>query len=346
MQQNIKVIDLFSGVGGLTHGLELAGLNVVAGIDNDKHCEYGYNANNNAKFILKDITSATFEELNDLFKDATIKILVGCAPCQPYSKLNQKKDIDKSILAPFDKFSELITQIKPDIVFMENVRGIMQYDSFFDFIKNLTNNNYKIDYKVVNFADYGVAQNRKRFILLASRLGIINIPKSTHINKHITVRQIIGDLEPIEMGKNNINDPLHCSSKLNSLNLQRIKATPHNGGSQKSWSDELLLKCHQKATGQSFRSTYGRMFWDKPAPTLTTLCLGYGNGKYGHPEQNRAISLREAARIQSFPDSYKFVNYNQAIRSGIIARLIGNAVPIHFSRIIGNTIKQHAEAYE
>ncbi|OGL31047.1 DNA (cytosine-5-)-methyltransferase [Candidatus Saccharibacteria bacterium RIFCSPHIGHO2_02_FULL_47_12] len=339
--KNIKVIDLFSGIGGLTYGFKSAGLNVVAGIDNDSTCKYGYETSNKTRFILKDINDVSSEELEELYKDSDIKVLAGCAPCQPYSKLNQKGATDQKMM-PLKKFALLIREIKPDIVSMENVGGLVnkdKYPVFADFLAVLDELGYYYDYKVINTADYGVPQSRKRLVLLASRLGPISVPKPTH-EKHITLREIIGDLPKIEDGII-YSDPLHYARKLSPLNKKRIEATPKDGGTQKSWPDELILDCHKKESGKSFGSVYGRMWWDKPASTMTTQCIGIGNGRFGHPEQDRAISLREAARIQTFPDDYVFFDDNEEMTIGAIAKFIGNAVPVRLGEVLGTTIQEH-----
>lgn len=341
-KKDIKVIDLFSGIGGLTYGFKSAGLNVVAGIDNDATCEYGYKASNQTEFILKDIEDVTAKEIESLYGDADIKVLAGCAPCQPYSRLNQKGATSQK-MTPLKKFAELIKETQPHIVSMENVGGLTntkKYPVFEDFLNVLDELGYRYDYKVINTADYGVPQSRKRLVLLASRLGPISIPEPSH-KQHITLREAIGDLPPIRDGEVHSADSLHYARKLSPLNLKRVKATPKNGGTQKSWPEELVLDCHKKESGKTFSSVYGRMWWDKPGPTMTTQCIGIGNGRYGHPDQDRAISLREAARIQTFPDSYTFFNPKENIKVGMIAKFIGNAVPVRLGEVLGQSIVDH-----
>jgi len=343
---NIKVIDLFCGIGGLTHGLIKSGLNVVAGIDNDDTCKYGYEHNNNTQFINKDILDVTAEELNELFgKDEdTIRVLVGCAPCQPFSRLNIKKVTEKH-LQPLEKFAQLIKETKPDIVSMENVSGLAnteKYPVFRKFLDTLENNHYKVFHDVIDFADYGVPQHRKRLVLLASRYGEIELVKKTHPHKKVTVWDKIRKLDPIEDGEISRKDPFHRARKLNAINLARIKATPHDGGNSKNWSEELKLECHKAETGKTYRhSVYGRMKWDEPAPTMTTQCVGLGNGRFGHPDQDRAISLREAAMLQTFPKYYKFTKPGDPIFTRYIAKFIGNAVPVRIGVVIGKSIKGH-----
>lgn len=344
-KRDVKVIDLFCGIGGLSHGFVRKGFNVIAGIDNDKKCEFGYKYNNNAKFIEKNILDVSEKELQELYgNDNGLKILVGCAPCQPFSKLNLK-DITEKQLQPVEKFAQLISKVKPDVVSMENVKGLLKNPIFEDFLKTLKKNGYKYNYSIVDFSDYGVPQKRQRLVLLASRLGEISLMPPTHKNKKITVRDAIGHLDPLEDGKTNPKDPLHKARLLSPMNKKRIKATPKNGGNSRSWAKELMLECQKKESGETYRgSVYGRMYWDKPAPTMTTQCTGIGNGRYGHPEQNRAISIREAAIFQTFPKSYKFVAPGQKLITSEVSKFIGNAVPVRAGEVIAESIRQHLKA--
>ncbi|MEJ0021256.1 MAG: DNA cytosine methyltransferase [Candidatus Doudnabacteria bacterium] len=345
-RKRIKVIDLFCGIGGLTHGLIKEGIDVVAGIDNDSSCKFGYEYNNKTKFIDQDIINVTPQQIDKLFgpKNQTIRVLAGCAPCQPFSKLNLNK-ITKKQLEPLDKFARLIAETQPDIVSMENVSSLAnmkKYPVFAKFVKTLKQNNYNYKYEVVDVSEFGVPQRRKRLVLLASKFGNISLIKRTHINNRVTVRDVIADLEPLKDGDISNKDPLHRARKLNDINLRRIKATPVNGGNSKSWSEDLQLKCHKSESGKTYRSTvYGRMKWDQPAPTMTTQCIGLGNGRFGHPDQDRAISLREAALFQTFPMDYMFVDKKTSIVSKNIAKFIGNAVPVRLGSVIGKSIKEH-----
>lgn len=340
--KDAKVIDLFCGIGGLTHGFVKSGFDVVAGIDNDSECRYGYEYNNKASFIDKDIINVSAKELTDLYKNtAGPRILVGCAPCQPFSKLNLRK-ISKQQLQPLEKFAELVKETTPDIVSMENVKGLVKNPIFNKFLDVLSRNGYYYSYKIVDLSDYGVPQKRIRLVLLASRLGEISLIPPTHINKKKTVRDVIAKLEPIKDGEVSKKDTLHRTRRLSSLNKKRIKATPKDGGNSRSWSDDLILKCHKRKTGRTYRGTvYGRMSWDKPSPTMTTQCIGLGNGRYGHPEQDRAISLREAALFQTFPKNYRFTAPGEKVLMSQTARFIGNAVPVRVGEVIAKSIEKH-----
>ena len=353
-KKKLKVIDLFCGIGGLSHGLIKAGFDVVAGIDNDNSCRFGYEYNNETKFIHKDILEVSAQEIDRLFgeKSETIRVLVGCAPCQPFSKLNLKQIAEKQ-LGPLEKFAYLIEETLPDIVFMENVSGLAntkKYPIFKTFINTLTKNGYNFNknrkYKIIDVSDYGIPQSRKRLILLASRFGEIPLIKKTHKNKKVTVRDVIKDLEPIEAGEISKNDPLHRASRLSPKNLERIKSTRHDGGNSRSWEESLVLDCHKKESGKTYRGTvYGRMRWDAPAPTMTTQCNGLGNGRFGHPEQNRAISLREAAIFQTFPKDYEFSDPSKPVVVKHVAKFIGNAVPVELGSVIGKSIINHLEQH-
>lgn len=145
-------------------------------------------------------------------------------------------------------------------------------------------------------------------------------------------------------GEQNTSDPLHMSASLSELNFSRIKASSA-GGTWRDWPIELLADCHRKASGATYPSVYGRMEWDKPAPTITTQCFGYGNGRFGHPEQNRAISLREAAILQTFPADYKFAPEGSELRFNQMGRLIGNAVPVRLGEAIAKSFLTHINAY-
>ena len=330
-KNKIGVIDLFCGIGGLSHGMYKEGLDIIAGFDIDDTCKYAYEKNNKSTFYNQDIKTVTKEQISSLFKGYDIKVLAGCAPCQPFSSYAFKvKDKDKNKYDLLYEFGRIVEEVLPDIVTMENVAQILSFKQkpvLSDFVNLLERNQYHVDFKIVYCPDYGIPQTRKRIVLLASRLGEINLIPSTHKKKNYkTVRQTIGKLPPIEAGEICPTDPLHRARSLSELNLKRIRATPIKG-SWRDWDKDLILNCHKKDSGKSFGSVYGRMDWDEPAPTMTTLCTGLGNGRFGHPEQNRAISLREAAMFQTFPKGYKFFSPKESISITKASRYIGNAVP-------------------
>lgn len=344
-----KVIDLFCGIGGLSHGFVKENFDVVAGIDTDTTCKFAFEKNNNAIFIAKSITDICSSEINKIFGDTKTKILVGCAPCQNFSSYMFKdKDKENNKWKLLYEFSRVINEVQPEIVSMENVAQLINFKKapvFEDFISNLKLSGYHVYYEVVNCPDYGIPQSRKRLILLASKLGDIKLIPKTHTKEnYITVKDAIGSLSKIKDGEKDKIDPIHFSRKLTPINKKRIQSTPY-GGSWKDWDDDLKLTCHKKESGKSYPSVYGRMVWEKPSPTMTTHCVGYGNGRFGHPEQDRAISIREAALLQTFPLNYQFTENTETINSAVIARQIGNAVPVKLGQVVAQSIKEHLKEY-
>jgi DNA (cytosine-5)-methyltransferase 1 len=348
--KDFAVVDLFCGVGGLTHGFFQQKFNVSAGIDFDPTCEYAFKTNNNCKFIHKDITELTPKELLSLYPAGKRKILVGCAPCQPFSLYNSRnsnKDKSKSKDEKWKllySFAKIIENTEPEIISMENVPQLLKFDGgkiYNDFVSRLQKKHYKVTTFIVNAQDYGVPQRRRRLILFGSKHGQIElINKTTPGDKFITVREAIGHLPAVEDGVAHPKDPLHRARKLTELNKRRIQATSE-GGFWRDWDESLKLECHKRESGSTFRSVYGRMRWIDVAPTMTTYCVGLGNGRFGHPEQDRAITLREAALFQGFPIDYDFINPNAPFSSQTIARHIGNAVPVGLGAAIAASIKNH-----
>jgi DNA (cytosine-5)-methyltransferase 1 len=346
MPLKYSVVDLFCGIGGLSHGFVKEGFKVSAGIDFDLSCKFAYETNNNADFLHKDLTVTHSKEIEGLFPKGTLKILVGCAPCQAFSTYSQRyKSNDKWKL--LYSFSRFIREVRPAIVSMENVPNLLKYDRgavFNDFVENLKSLNYFVSYQIVNASDYGVPQNRKRLILFASQLGEVDFIRPTHTKRKVTVRNVIYNLPTVEDGIHHPEDRFHRARKLSPLNKRRIQATPEGGG-WKDWPEELLLECHKKDSGKTYRSVYGRMSWDDVAPTLTTQCTGLGNGRFGHPEQDRAITLREAALLQSFPLKYELFDPNLDLSTPALGRHIGNAVPVNLGRMVAKSIKNHLKKY-
>ncbi len=341
----VSAVDLFCGAGGLTHGLMQAGIKVEAGIDIDHLAEFAYMSNNpDAKFLKWDLSRKNCRSIKKLFHPGKLRLLAGCAPCKPFSRLTNriKKHNDWDLL---DNFGRLVKGVKPDLITMENVPELADRGSevFHRFLKTLKKFEYQVDWKVVNCAEYGVPQMRRRLVLLASKLGKIDIPEGTHPSpdKWITVQETIGELSSLKSGETDSSDRLHVAPSLSPLNLRRLKATPHDGGSRRNWPDHLVLDCHRKESGKTYGSIYGRMWWKKPAPTMTTLCTGIGNGRFGHPEQDRSITLREAALFQSFPQGYAFWPEDKMLNKSAVSRFIGNAVPPKLAKVLGIAIVQH-----
>lgn len=341
---SIVAVDLFCGVGGLTHGLQQSGINVVAGYDIDENCRLPYQANNNAEFIYESITELDPEKLRSHFKATDIKLLAGCAPCQPFSNYTQGRPRDER-WGLLSHFSRLSSQLNPELITMENVPELIKHDVFHEFKDSLVEQGYSVWYGVVYCPDYGIAQKRKRLVILASRLGAISLLPPTHkSDEYLTLKDVIGSLPILKAGEVNRDDVLHRSAGLSEVNLKRIIAS-NPGGTWKDWPEELLANCHKKNTGKKYTSVYGRMDWGQLSPTVTTQCYNYGSGRYGHPSQNRAISLREAAMIQSFPENYKFIAESVDYSISSVARMIGNAVPVRLAKVIGDTLTAHVKHY-
>lgn len=342
--KKIACVDLFCGAGGLTHGFVLEGLPVVAGLDLDPACRYPYVSNNGAKFLERDISKVTADELLELYGEADLKVLAGCAPCQPFSTYAQRYESDgrDGKWGLLYEFARLAQGVSPDIITMENVPSVAKHEVFHDFVDTLKRLGYQVWFDVVDSSKYGVPQMRRRMVLLASKHGEITMIAPTH-ERPRTVREAIGRLKPINAGEAAPNDRLHASSALTPKNLQRIRASKP-GGTWRDWPEHLISECHKAESGKTYPGVYGRMTWDQPAPTMTTQCYGFGNGRFGHPQQDRAISLREAAILQSFPRGYSFVPPDGNVSFTALGRLIGNAVPVDLGRAIARSINLHLES--
>lgn len=343
----IIAVDLFCGVGGLTHGLRKAGIAVAAGYDIDAACEWPFERNNGgAKFHRIDVAQLNGDALKKHFEEGGgISLLAGCAPCQPFSSysLNKTDEADHR-WSMLEHFGRLIEETKPTLVTMENVPQVRKHEVFQRFVQTLKVAGYSISTDVVKCVDYGIPQARTRLVLLASLLGDIELrPRDPKRDRKRTVRHAIGRMEKLKAGQISQADPLHRTSALSELNRKRMLAASP-GGSWRDWDSELVSPCHQGETGKTFPGVYGRMEWDKPSPTITTQFYGFGNGRFGHPKQHRALSLREGALLQTFPASYKFVKKNETVHMTTVGRLIGNAVPVRLGQVIGESLAAHVSA--
>ncbi len=346
-KRSLVAVDLFCGAGGLTRGLLDAGIQVVAGYDIDEACRYPFEHNNApAKFHGKSVTELTGSELSKHYPKGHVRILVGCAPCVTFSKytqgLDRKKDPKWSLLR---QFARLVRELKPDIVSMENVPELQRHSVFGDFLDTLADEGFHfpddLEKRVIYCPDYGIPQQRSRLVIVASRFGPIELIPPTHRpSEYRKVSDVLRSLPPLESGDECLDDPMHRTSRLSALNLCRIRHSKP-GGTWRDWPRELVAKCHRDKTGKTYPSVYGRMEWDQPSPTITTQFYGFGNGRFGHPEQDRAISLREGAVLQSFPKRYEFVKPNDEYCFKTIGRMIGNAVPVRLGEAVGRTIKLH-----
>lgn len=340
----IKAVDLFCGVGGLTHGLARGGIDVVAGVDVDEYCRFPFEANNRAEFINADVGTLQPERIRRLLNNAQFTLIAGCAPCQPFSTYSRssrqrRTDTEWELVASFGR---LVSQVRPDFVTMENVPQIEQHPVFQTFLRELKG--YQITWSTVECASIGVPQTRRRLVLLASRLGTKKLILATRNQPIATVRQAISHLPKLKAGASDPRDPLHVACRLSDLNLRRIRSS-RPGGTWRDWPAPLRAACHRRETGDTYPSVYGRMEWDAPAPTITTQCFGYGNGRFGHPKQDRAITLREAAILQTFPENYRFVPNGTKAHFSRLGKLIGNAVPVRLGEVIATTLLAHAQAH-
>jgi DNA (cytosine-5)-methyltransferase 1 len=240
-------------------------------------------------------------------------------------------------------FGRLVREVGPDFVTMENVPQLVQHPVFEAFLRTLCD--YSISWSIVECAHYGIPQTRKRLVLMASKLGPIQLHSPpTEVGANATVRAAISTLRPLSAGEADPDDALHSACRLSDINLQRIRASKP-GGTWREWDEELVAKCHRKSSGATFPSVYGRMEWDAPSPTITTQCFGFGNGRFGHPEQNRAITLREAAILQTFPPGYQFLSAGERARFNVLGRLIGNAVPVRLGEVIAQSLLVHVHKF-
>jgi DNA (cytosine-5)-methyltransferase 1 len=335
----IAAVDVFCGAAGLSLGLKGSGIKIAAGIDLDPACRFPFEENIEAPFVEADVTALHPNTVGDLFGTSTIRVLAGCAPCQPFSGYTtRRRSIDGrwQLLLQFLRFAQ---DLRPEVVTMENVPRLVHLPLWRQFVAGLEACGYRTAWSVLDAADYGVPQNRRRVVLLASLLGDIGLPKSER-GKIVTVRTAIGSLPPTEAGQPGDPDPLHTARALTARNLRRIRLS-RPAGTWREWPKRIRAVCHSGEKGRTYPSVYGRMSWDRPAPTITTQFYGFGNGRFGHPDQDRAITLREGSILQSFPLDFKFAPLDGRVNFRVFGRLIGNAVPPALGRAIGNAIVQH-----
>ncbi len=337
------MIDLFSGCGGVTAGFKAAGFNVLAAVEFDRITAQTYRLNHPEVILyeedIRSVSPATIMKDCKLVS-GQLTVLGVCAPCQPFSRQNRFRNGDEraSLVLEAVRFVE---RLRPQFLFVENVPGLGQNPDILDtFIGNLKELGYKTSVPtIVDAVNYGVPQFRKRFILLGTIFDIeLRIPEPTHASpeeaarlgkeKWLTVQDAFVGLQDLNSGEMSETDPLHRARKHTPLSLERLRHIPHNGGSRDSLPMELQLACHKNGRNIGYHDVYGRMDFNKPSNTLTTGCTNFTKGRFAHPTSDRAITLREAARLQTFPDSYQFYgNYEQ------ISTQIGNAVPIKLAEV-------------
>ncbi len=331
-KKSFKVIDFFCGAGGMTEGMKMAGMKVLAGIDIDEECRGTYEANHpEARFFLKDIKELrrTFLEKEcGIERNDDTLVFIGCSPCQYWSTLNTDRGSSTKTRGLLDEFWRFVSYYRPGYVVIENVPGIQrrEAESGLDkFCRRLDRQGYTIAAGILNAKNYGVPQSRKRFVLIASRIKqSISLPQP---DKETNLADFIGihnGFPMLQSGHRDDNDFMNTVSDLSEKNLRRLKLTPKNGGTRKAWKDdpELQLDAY-KGKDDSFRDVYGRLRWDKPASTITTRFNGISNGRFAHPEEDRGLSLREGATLQTFGTDYFF----ECKGATAASKLIGNAVP-------------------
>lgn len=325
--------------------MQQAGIEIQAGIDLDPSCRHPFEANVGAEFHELDLSGLSPGFVGSLFAPGMPRVLSGCAPCQPFSTYTNGRGSPKGRWRLLDKFAEIVEALRPEVVTMENVSLLARHAVFSNFVAALRRSGYRHSHSIVRCSDYGVPQLRRRLVLLASTLGDIKLePPGRSGSGEPTVWATIGRLDPLEAGGASQDDPLHKCSGLSETNLRRIRSSVP-GGTWRDWEAGLRAPCHTRGSGRTYSGVYGRMSWDDPAPTITTQFHGYGNGRFGHPVQDRAISLREGALLQTFPHDYSFVAPSEAVHIAPVARLIGNAVPVALGAAIGRSIIDHLESF-
>jgi DNA (cytosine-5)-methyltransferase 1 len=352
-------IELFSGCGGLTTGLEKAGFNVLSAIEIDPIASSTFSANHpQVHLINDDIKKVRASSLlrSNCLKVGELDLLAGCSPCQGFSTLRIKDSgCDDPRNQLVFEFLRLVKSLRPKTIFMENVPGIITthygMNIFSQLNRELMELGYSTDYRIIDTAYYGIPQFRKRFVLVGTRYkrhGIV-LPDYTHsspnnngaLDKPLwnTVRNAFNGVPHLDNGAQDPNIPLHKCSHNGELNMRRIKSVPHDGGSRTSFPSELVLDCHKKHP-DGFKDVYGRMRWDKPSPTITSGCTNITRGRFIHPEEDRGISLYEASLLQTFPKDYVFHgNFSQK------SLQIGNAVPVELAAIMGRQINDYLSTY-
>jgi len=363
-RRRLRAVDFFCGAGGMTHGLLAAGIDVLAGVDNHLPCKATYEHRDNnrrpsggtPRFIHADISGlepACLAAKIGIQRNDDALVLAGCSPCQYWSKLNTSRERSAKSKALLEQFRRFVDALRPGYVVVENVPGLQTKGAnsgLANFLHFLSESGYVYDHGTVAVCFYGVPQKRWRYLMIATRVcrpgsvPAIALPEPEHSEgpfpESMKLKYHIGrrnGFRAIQAGVRCEKPPFHWAAKLSDRNLERIRKTHSNGGSRFAWSDDPNLQIEAyRGKDDIFRDVYGRMSWEEPAPTITTRFNSLSNGRFGHPIEHRAISLREGAILQTFPLRYVFPpSFPEA------ARQIGNAVPPELARRIGCRLTAH-----
>jgi len=333
----LKAFDIFSGCGGLSQGLQDAGFEVLGGVELLPHARETYLLNHPEAILFADVRNIESADLlNKLqIKRGELDLLAGCPPCQGFSSMRTKnrsepvEDERNELIFDFMRIAEILL---PKTIMVENVPGLLKDWRLAKVKRKLEELGYQFKAGKLDAQDFGVPQRRKRMILMASRLGVIELPRSD--TKRVSVREAIGNLTSSQFSDNWLHQ---YRTKHTKAVLDRIKKIPKDGGSRSDLSNEEQLPCHKRYPS-GFRDVYGRISWDKVAPTITRFSNNPSKGRFLHPVANRALTLYEAALLQSFPKTYKFPTN---ITDNQIASMIGEALPPLFAKEQALHIKQH-----
>lgn len=347
--EELRYVDLFSGCGGMSQGFEQAGFNCVGALDQNEYACETYEHNIGTEPIIGDITEYTADQLLNEFgvEKGELDVLISCAPCQGFSQHRNKHDYDHDERNTLVSFSaNLAVEMEPEFFVMENVPELIRgskekyWNRTYEILKDA---DYLVKTDILNAADFGVPQRRNRAIIIARKDGRkVELPGPT-IDEHRTVRDAIKDLPPVEAGEVDSDDPMHRAPNHTSRIVEMLDLIPDDGGSwmdipephqDEYWLDSMKKRADNGDLG-SFCDTYGRMHWDRPSGTITRKSSTPSCGRYVHPEQDRNITVREAARLQSFPDDWEFQGpfiswYEQN----------GNAVPPKLAEEIAEEVKR------
>lgn len=336
--------DFFSGCGGTSAGFREAGIDVRLGLDIDHEAASTFRRNfPEAEFVESDIRAVTACSLDRHLCSGNAAgplVFAACAPCQPFSRQNRLKRADDGRTSLLRELCRFIRRFGPDYVFVENVPGMqhgcLDGEPFQEFLGFLRGLRYGVDYAVVEALDFGVPQRRSRLILTASRHGRPGMPAPTYgpgRKPYLTVWDAIGGYPPLQAGEAHKRVPNHTAPSLSPITKARLRSTPEGGG-RRDWPEHLMLDCHLDHDGHS--DVYGRLHRARPSGTLTTRCISVSNGRFAHPTQDRSITPREAAALQTFPDTFVFEGGTNSV-----AKQVGNAVSVKLAQAFGEHFLAH-----